>query len=119
MFKQLVILGSMILAMVTSVAKADHVSIGIGIGVTPVRPVYVVPAAPVYTYSPIYVYRPVYVAPAPTVVYATPTYVYPTYVSPTYVYPSYLTPAPVYVAPIYSRPIFEIGIGIGGHRERR
>ena len=117
-------------------AKADHVSVSLGIVVpsAPVR-VYVTPApvttvysVPSYAYSTTY-YAPTYYAPtyvpAPVVVSAPVVYSPPVIVSaPVYCSPSVYCPPPIYVEPILPRSLFlplpglRISIGGGGHGHR-
>jgi hypothetical protein len=122
MIKSLAVLGiAAVTAFAAAPAKADHVSVGLGINIAPARayyarPVYVAPAPVTYYAAP--AYTTTYVAPAYTTTYVAPAYVAPAPV--VYAAPAYVAPAPVYVAPApvyYSRPVFDIGIGFGfgGH----
>jgi hypothetical protein len=123
--KTLAILGTLAATAFTTLpAKADHVSIGLGVSVAPARsyyaaPVYVAPAPVTYYTVPTYSYTTTYVAP--TYSYAAPTYYYPStpvytapsyYATPTYIYSPaptyYYSPAPTYY---YSRPALDIGFG--------
>jgi hypothetical protein len=121
MFKTLAVLGVIAgSAFIAQPAKADHVSVGLGISVVPARtyvpgPVYYQPAyvpsvttyyALAYSYPSGYYPQTYY---APRVFYAPPVMYPPTY----YAAPTYYYPAPAY----YSRPSFDFSFGFfgGGH----
>ncbi len=86
------------MAAMSQPAKADHVRVGVGLGLNFVAPTYITPAyvspgyvAPIYT--PAYVPAPVvsYAAPAVVAGYGPATYYYPQpayYYPPTVVYPA-------------------------------
>jgi hypothetical protein len=123
MFKTLTVLSVLATgAFAAQPAKADHVSIGIGIPVPTIRvvaprvyvaPVYVPPVTTVYA-APSYSYTTSYYAPSyypPTVVYSPPV----VYSSPVYCPPTYYYSEPVVSTRLFlPLPSFGISFGFGG-----